>query len=838
MNQYNIENLLEETGVSFERLFEQQEKLYQAIMSDINEGTQRINILGKAGCGKSHLTEHIIRHVCSSGNYMILRFIGDIQCIERKYYPIISGLSSYCNKYNTIKTIKKAIPKLLNRGTPNGGFLEYITNTIITRTTENTLYINQLFDENEIDLLYKIKSCITGKKIIIYLDNLHWWDKKSLDFIYLLFKHSEKYVPELKSALVICNTTVNQVSPHHDFVEKFLVELYFKNFHFEDMTLVEYEDFLVSIGLSTMNSAVVKILYKITNQHLTISKNALSCKIDKDIFSMNSKMSDEDFLKIIIEKRLSQLGANGEQISEVLKFASLIGLAFSILELEYLVSYNEADIQKIINQADDMALIEYRQPGYRFSHEIIRELFCKKLESNKYAYCQKAVLCYKTLHPYDYLLRINQLVKIGDIPELEKLYCLNVFRQLEESGIYEGNEIIEVLLSADILDYIALIQKTYKLYQKGGYDDAIEIASCIENIYPLELLAIRDQIISLCMTKSLDDCQRQKAVTQLENYETMLQKFSEEQIWSKTMMCLLTAYIHVRDIERARDILKILYSFYAERSRYCDDYKKELNVLRRKTTPFYELEPAAITLKRAVVFFAPANDGSNYIQYPIQYFMALTNYSSNQICSGEFCKAFEYTKTALDLYNSMKGLRFPRIEIAINNYLISGFLSYNITLPDTIASFIMLLEKLEKIADMAIIQTNLAALYLLDFQLEKALAILDDLQKRIEKSSCKEYSYIYHVKTNLLIISLLKNANDEAKDYLAQLDEIIPNLYQNTYFAKKQALLLEIYENATKILYKKGFERYLISQNPFANSAWNFYGLLPAFNTLEYWSET
>lgn len=829
---------MEETGVSFERLFKQQEKLYQTIINDINEGTQRINILGKSGCGKSHLTEHIIRHVCSSGDYMILRFIGDIQCIERKYYPVISGLSSYCNKYNTIKSIKKAIPKLLNHGTPNGGFLEYITNTIITRTTENTLYINQLFDENEIDLLYKIKSCITGKKVLIYLDNLHWWDKESLDFIYLLFKHSEKYVPELKSALVICNTTVNQVSPNHDFVENFLVDLDFKKLYFKDMTLIEYQDFLVGLGLSTMNSAVVKILYKITNQHLTISKNALSCQIDKDAFFEDGKMTDEDFLRILIEKRLSQLGANGEQISEVLKFASLIGLAFSILELEYLVSYNEADIQKIINQADDMALIEFRQPVYRFSHEIIRELFRKKLENNKYVYCQKAVLCYKTLHPYDYLLRIKQLVKLGDIPGLEKLYCLDIFRQLEESGTYEGNEIIEVLLSVDILDYIALIQKTYKLYQKGSYDDAIEIASCIEDIYPLELLAIRDQMISLCMTKSLDDYQRQKAVMKLENYEAMLQNFSEEQIWSKTMMCLLTAYIHIRDIEHARNLLKTLYSFYAERSRYCDDYKKELNILRRKSTPFYELEPAAITLKRAVDFFAPSSDGSKYIQYPIQYFMALANYSSNQICSGEFDKAFEYTKTALDLYNTMKGLRFPRIEIAINNYLISGFLSNNIALPDAIVSFIMLLEKLEKIADMAIIQTNLAALYLLDFQLEKALAILDDLQEHIEQSSCKEYSYIYHVKTNLLIISLLKNANDEVKSYLAQLDEIIPNLYQNTYFAKKQALLSEIHENGTNILYINEFDKYLLTKHSFADSAWNFYGLLPAFNTLEYWSET
>ena len=50
--------------MSFEKLFDQQEKLYNKIIAEINNSrSPRIMILGKSGCGKTHLTEHIIRNI-------------------------------------------------------------------------------------------------------------------------------------------------------------------------------------------------------------------------------------------------------------------------------------------------------------------------------------------------------------------------------------------------------------------------------------------------------------------------------------------------------------------------------------------------------------------------------------------------------------------------------------------------------------------------------------------------------------------------------------------------------------------------------------------------------
>ena len=151
-------------------------------------------------------------------------------------------------------------------------------------------------------------------------------------------------------------------------------------------------------------------------------------------------------------------------------------------------------------------------------------------------------------------------------------------------------------------------------------------------------------------------------------------------------------------MSNAQIVLDKLYRFYSEKARICSDYKKELNILRRKCMPFYELEVAAVYLKKSVSFFSPTKN-DYFVMYPRQYFMSLINYSSNQICMGEFSNAFDSAQIALNLYNQMLGMRFPRLEIAMNNYLLSGFLSKRMNISDTITSFCALLQNLEEIAD-------------------------------------------------------------------------------------------------------------------------------------------
>lgn len=820
----------------FETLFAQQNQIYQYVLEDISNANNRIVLFGNSGCGKTTLTEHIIYSIISfPGEWMVFNFVGDEYCIEKDYFPLISGLNNYCQKYNVSKLIKKSIPKLLDDGSERGNVLSYVLDTILNRKTENELYINNIFNEEEIDLLYKIKSCISGKKCLFYLDNLHWWDSKSLQFFYMLLKYSNTYLKELGQAIILCNITMDQKEPYEKKVNSMISDFNFRRYIFPKLTQDEYSKCLKDMGFYVEES-VSKLLYRLTNQNFAITRAALSSPSAYTSLPSEINIEETKFLKILVEMRLMELGATGEQITEVLKYASLIGFAFSLKELEYLVPYNDNEVTKIIHKANSLYLIEPEQMLYHFTHEIIREFFRKKLEADNYSYLQKTIDCLKLLHPYDYDARINYLLKIGDVYELEKIYGLRIIDQLEKTGSCEQDYELNIIVSDDAKNFYDNIISAYIAFQNGNYANAIKFLRCIEDIYCIEFLSIRDILLSQCLTKSLSDNSREQAVNILEGYLEKEKHFTEKQIWASMMQCLLTAYIHIRDIPNAQSVLDKLYEFYGKNSKICSEYKKELNIMRRKCTPFYELEVATIYLKKSVSFFSPSQSDF-FILYPRQYFMSLINYSSNQICMGEFSTGFDNAQTALNLYNQMPGMRFPRLEIAMNNYLLSGFLSKKMDINDTITSFCALLQNLEEVADKVLIQSNLSALYLINFQKEKAFSLLNIINDEIENSKCKEFSYIYHVKTNLLVIAILEHNWQKADMILNELEEIIPHLYQNFFFAEKHKVLTRFVKQHNEIVYDDSFSTIIFNEISSLNTAWKYYGLLPAFDTLEYWSE-
>ena len=212
-----------------------------------------------------------VRQTSSSDEWMVFNFAGDEYCVEKDYFPLISGLDNYCQKYNISKLIKKTIPKLLDDGSEKGTVLSYVLDTILNRKVENELYINNIFSEEEIDILYKIKSCISSKRCLFYLDNLHWWDSKSLHFFYLLLKYSDTYLKELKNAIIICNITMDQVKPYEKKVNSLMSDFNFRRYYFEKLTQDEYSKCLKDMGFY-IEENISKLLYKLTNQNFAITR--------------------------------------------------------------------------------------------------------------------------------------------------------------------------------------------------------------------------------------------------------------------------------------------------------------------------------------------------------------------------------------------------------------------------------------------------------------------------------------------------------------------------------------------------------------------------------------
>lgn len=825
-------------------LFTQQQAIFDQAVAAIQEGQNYILISGPSGCGKTFLSNRLCtwiteRFYAGTTTTKSIRFLGDNRCSEREYHPILSALNSLNERYEFTKTMKTGITKTASFSPLGGSFFEFVAEAILNRNGTANYKLNQIFNETEIDIILKLRNALHQHVKAIYMDNLHWWDTKSIEFFYLLLQNKDEFLPGLNDVIFILNVTTNQISQHEEQTVAFLESLPLLRLAFIPFQYTEYCQALREIGLVTpeFNPKILKLLFAISEGHLEVTLKALTFQIpfeatlDAEILTTQ----EGEYIRLLLERRLSALGATGQQIDDVLKFGSLLGLSFTFLELEYITKSRQPELRSIIKHANSISLVETSQTDCQFSHEIIREFFRQKaLEQKEGFYYDHLIQCYQALYPTEYSLRIHYLLCIGNIAEIEKLYCLDQIRQLE-SGIASPNQELEVLLSEETREYIYKMSQAWAAYKIMDYGQVRNHLRQLEDIYPVELLAERDYLIALSLTRSLVKEECDHAFQLLSAYETIRDRFQEPQIWSKTMLLLFAVFLHAGRREDCRRIHKMLYSFYSEVASVCETYQHDLNVLRRKSIAIYELEISCYYLQKSVRYFQPHTVG-DVPEYPREYFMSLVNYNSSLLCLGKFTDAYEAIQKAMTLIHEMPEIAFPRTETMYNNFLLACYFTGQLQPYEIVPLYQSLLQDLPATADRTIIQTNLAIFYIQTWNLESAERLLTEMRDHLLKSEAYEPSRLYHIEANLVALYLYKKDWTLAAYHLKPLDILIPNIDRNSYYTKKHTILKRIIQE--QISFSDNPESIIQEVCPaFQTSAWNFFGRLFAYNTLEYWSE-
>jgi len=826
-----------------QELLYQQKIIAEKIINDIKHGNKKIHIQGKSGCGKSYLTSQIINYLEEEDNTLLtLHFQGDIQCIENnhEYYPFSNGLKSLSYKYNRNQILKTALTKVFDFSPVGSNFLEYISDIILKKISINGVSLNEIFNEKECDIILKIKKLAEKHKLLFYLDNLHWWDSESLTLLYLLIKNSKDSFHAIDNSIFICNTTIDQVSYTGEKELNLLKNLNFTLYQIQEISLEEYTCYIKKLNYEKAeNTKLVEFLWKITGGHLEVTKTALDAnniELSNDINTFNL---ESNCLNTLIEDRLKSLGATGDMINEILKFGSLFGLSFSLYEMQQILEQDKYQIKEIIEKAQRISLINQEKQHYKFSHEIIRELFERKTSLKKFYYYPKIIDCFRQLYPTKYSLRIHFLLGIGEIEEIEKLYILDIVQQFYERGTYSENTHIEVLFhdNSYIEEYLLKIKKGLSFYQNSQYIEAAQILDKMDNVYDYDLIAQKNLLISQCYTKVLDEKKRFEAVQLLEQYRDKKGKFIEQHLWTTCMLSLLDAYIHIGQRENSLQLIKELSIFYIENAEHCEFYQYKLNILRRKAMAVYELEISQPLIEKSVRFFTKTNS-IGLIDYPIDCYIALVNYASVLLCSGDFCTAHQKNECALELQHNYYELNFPRQEILINNYFMSGVLTHIIDVSVAIENMNNLLKNLRGSADIYFLKSNLAIYYIIIGDLLEAQRLLEPIHRERLQKDISEFSYYYHAEVNLAITYILEGKFIEAKEILDSLEYMVPKIHYSSYYTKRHQLLqtIAMEQKQYSII---DFSKALFQYTPhFQTEAWKYFGISYSFNTLEYWGES
>lgn len=785
-------------------------------------------ITGNSGCGKSFTLKKYFMNEYK--NYLFLYFVGDYLHDDKDYYPFLLGL----NSINSLSVFRQGTVELAKDIPYISNFSSYIADQFING--DKDLALNPI----EQELLSKIQYLLKNNKIIFLFDDLHWWDKRSLQFLDTLLNHINLDEPT-ENIKIFITLTPNQTCAHQEYISEIIHKLKYKHLQFPQLKFEEFNSlvkkYIKSYDTSDTN---LHILFNLINNHMKVMTEVLNeLERGKSVLAFET-INGKEYLNKLLEQRLKEFGATGELISKVLEYASIIGISFSYYELEKITRINSQDFKKIIAHATTMELIEKTSESdiASFAHQIIRELFelRTKAGNQEYTYYLTIEQCLSTIKPAQYLRRARYLLKAGELEKATIMYILHFLQEIrnfQEISIETQKEIMP-LLTDDLNWYIEQMNFAYKFHDQKEYESALEKLNLIEDFYPPVLIAEKRLLQSFCYTKSLDKETRQKSLDCIEQFKEMSSVENEIEIYERIQNRLISVYAHLGMLKDASDAEFRLMQNLRLRYQYDENARIRLNIARRTYNIVHDCKTCKTVMKKAVEYFGPKQENSipDNLKH---YYISLVNYSSTLTINGNFNEGYKYMMSALELEKGFRDFPFPRQQILYNNFAINAFLCGKLSISECISSLGKIVKQLPVIAERLTYISNLSVFYAINNEVEKALAILLEEINIQQVEYDVEGFYKFRSYTNIAIYYFLLGNKEDALKYLKAVDEIIPTLNNSIYYQEHHSLINVIIENDEKIKADEWIGYIHILKPQFKSEAWKFFGTGYILASLSNW---
>lgn len=809
-----------------------QQRFMEMIIDMIHEGERHILIDGKSGSGKSFTIKQLQKEL-NKEKYQTIIFDGDYQYDDREYHPFRKALFSDSDSSKEI--IIGGVAEATKEIPVAGNIISFIIKSFSTKKIVSN---NMLLNGEEQNILSKLRQILKKPNIVLVFDNIHWWDRRSLQLLKLLLNNKQILnLDKLNKFTIIFSITSNQPAIHGDLVNSILNETKYRKIPFPVISLLEFKDTLLNKTLQSFSSAQINLLYNLVNGHLQVFFEAIN-EITNNNFDFNATYeSNKQYLSIVLEERLKEFGADSTQILTTLEYASIMGITFSVYELKNIMQSAENELRTIINKTSNLAILEETDniDYIKFAHDIIREIFKNKVEKQHTEYYSSLAMCIKEIKPDQYLRRARYFIKCKLMEDAIILYILEIIKQIRLYGkalptVYDE---IKPLFNSLQKEYIELMQESYDLYSQKKYKDASSKLSLILDVYPIELLAERDILKLRCYSKTMASTEIQKFINKYNDARKKVTYNNEKDIWERFSQVLMIAFAHLGNIEVAKEIESEILRSLSERLNYDDTATKRMYIIKRVANSIHNIEISSVFVKDAFGYFGSSTFGIRDIK---QYYISLVNFSTILINQGEFGEAYNKIIDGFNIENNNQDIKFPRIQLLRNNYIISGYLAGKLTEDECILLYEEMLSDIPNIiSERLFYKSNLSIFWALKDNPQKAFNILQeeaDLHYRAEE---KEGLYQYRVITNTSIYLYMLGNVDIAIQQLNSIHNLTRRLINGSYFSKKNEILIQLMEQNISANGKKWLNLPFSIQQSFQGQAWKYFGLGYAFMAVCNW---
>lgn len=810
-------------------MFKKQQLIFEELKKECSNkfSNNVIVVKGNAGVGKTYIIKQLIQEFDNTTHMPVCYISGDQFCQERDYYCIKQSLLEISEKYEKKKNDKELISEFVGEMPYVGDISKKIISDKLNYADVDQDRKNFFLDNDEKNIVYRLNYLLGKKHSLIICDNFQYFDKKSLEIIYIFLRNASKFEFMQKCQFLLIITEESNNNSANKIIEEFSKVQYV----LEQITIKEMDEYLVKHKLNlNIDSKIRNVLYKLSNGHLEVIKQ-IALKINSQSSYGYNNENLENVLEHLITESLERLGDKGKELAILLEYASLVGNKFLNYEIEKSCNINKQEYNNLIKYSQAMDYVIQDNLYAYFSHDIIQVVFRNKAYSNNFSFYNRMKECVKELFPGDYVRRIQIELELENRYDASILIIQYFFRHNFQSS-YERKDYLKILAESVIINnFYTYIKDAVKLYSGGNYIEAVKQLNFIDNSYPIQLLAIRDILKSVSLTKLIGNKPRLEAVQCLENY-TLESLNREGDLYLQILLAQISSYSHNGNIELVKKSEKNIYEYIAPRFSYDEKAKTIFYIIKRISNCMHECLIAERMIKESVDYFKPLPGNVSALN-PYQYLMSLTNHSGILIECGRFNDALKETETAYNFIQKNAVIAFPRPQILDNNFLLAVYLEKNSLKKEVLKSYEKLLSLGEN-ADNIFIFSNYCALLAINGHTDKAYTLL--IEKQNQALNNNEHFYEISIQNNLLILEIFNKNYSNAQSILNNLKEKTDGIIDESYYAQKHELLQYAIDQTIDLSIDK-IDTFLFDYCETYQEAWAYWGHSFDFTSLYYWSD-
>ena len=721
-----------------------------AIARALREQSGMALLEGPPGVGKSRLAEGIGALWEGSKGATVVA-VGDRAWSDTDYYPFhvpLARLRLSSQRTGALGGAGRTVESLAG----TGGVITGLVESLIGLRRGVRRGRAPFLSDDEHVLLHRLEQLSSHRPLLLMADNLHWWDRRSLDFLRRLQTEAMAaafpFLRELRILAVQTTAPYQSVAQPEAHAELLAVTLT-RRFSLGRIRADQFEGVLVALGVDAESAAsVADVVFSLSGGHLALAHRAAARLVREGPDALLAAADADEFLNLLLTERVQSLGGLGAEAAGLLQVAAVLGLAFRRSEVMCATGVDEHEVGRVLRSCRDEQLLELSDDTCRFVHDLFRQFFLDAASQDVVAIHERLHTCLRSLRPADLELRCVNAVRAGRVTDAAELGVRTVLQRFRDGREHEP-------VPADVAAAIAergydTVLATFDTAQRALRRHRwIECRNALESLprdLPKPLVAEADLLRAQSLMSTRSEADRAEGRSLLGVWVGYEQE--EPELGLRLLRLLLYGLSHLVDKGPGRELEGRIKAALVDRVSFDVSAKDALYAMDRSAGSLYLPDITVQRTEEAARHFGPDGEGAT-VRRPAEYYRCLVNLAANQITNARYAEA-QATSRRLDrLLDAYPPATFARVEFALMNGVLADLRTGTIDPAEAVVRQRAIVAT-DSAARDPYYPSNALAVYLaFDGRLDEAIAIWDEVERSATGGVVEpEPSMVYVISAN------------------------------------------------------------------------------------------